>query len=344
VAGTSSALVLAGGLALGAYHGGAYAALAGRIEIQAVLGSSIGAINGAILASSPAEERVERLRGFWACIATESTPAQLVDPFGLAGKGKLRNLRNWTNVIGTHLTGATGLFRPRVPGTGGPTPSLYDTAEARATLARFIDFDRLNDGSVRFVAGATDVESGESVFFDTAAGDTITVEHLLASGGLLPSFEPLRIDGRLLADGGFSVNAPLEPLLSSKRPGPAPRLCVLIDLFSPDGPVPTSLEGAVERSENLKYGCQTLTRLQGLERERALEARLGGGEGTDLLYLSYRAPREEAGSEKTWDFSPATLRDRWAAGEADAAAALERIAALPAEPQPGLHVHRIRRT
>ena len=59
-------LVLQGGGALGAYQVGVYQALhEAGIEPDWVIGTSIGAINGAIIAGNPPEQRMERLEQFW---------------------------------------------------------------------------------------------------------------------------------------------------------------------------------------------------------------------------------------------------------------------------------------
>ena len=59
-------LVLQGGGALGAYQVGVYEALhEAGIEPDWVIGTSIGAINAAIIAGNPPETRVARLREFW---------------------------------------------------------------------------------------------------------------------------------------------------------------------------------------------------------------------------------------------------------------------------------------
>src|ERR1700729_2491048 len=63
------ALVLQGGGALGAYQAGVYQAIhEARIEVHWLCGTSIGAINGALIAGNPPERRVERLRDFWETI------------------------------------------------------------------------------------------------------------------------------------------------------------------------------------------------------------------------------------------------------------------------------------
>src|ERR687898_2225874 len=71
------ALVLSGGVALGAFEAGAYAALeeAGAPLPDWLAGSSIGAVNAAIIAGNPPGRRVERLRRFWESVARDPTPA-----------------------------------------------------------------------------------------------------------------------------------------------------------------------------------------------------------------------------------------------------------------------------
>src|ERR1700733_7480618 len=60
------ALLLQGGGALGAYQAGVYEALA-EVELHPdwVAGISIGAINSALIAGNPPNQRVNQLRAFW---------------------------------------------------------------------------------------------------------------------------------------------------------------------------------------------------------------------------------------------------------------------------------------
>src|SRR5277367_6481736 len=60
------ALVLQGGGALGSYQAGVYEALA-EVDLHPdwVAGISIGAINSALIAGNPPENRVDKLRAFW---------------------------------------------------------------------------------------------------------------------------------------------------------------------------------------------------------------------------------------------------------------------------------------
>ncbi len=61
-----------------------------------------------------------------------------------------------------------------------------------------------------------------------------------------------------------------------------------------------------------------------------------------VVYLSYRAPEHEAGPEKQFDFSQATLADRWQAGSLDMAEAL-RLAKERGRSDAGLSIRWVRR-
>src|SRR5882762_4147139 len=65
------ALLLQGGGALGSYQAGVYEALAeADLHPDWLAGISIGAINSAIIAGNPPQERVAKLRAFWEGITT----------------------------------------------------------------------------------------------------------------------------------------------------------------------------------------------------------------------------------------------------------------------------------
>src|SRR5262250_749160 len=67
------ALVLQGGGALGAYQAGIYEGLhEAGIRPNWLAGVSIGALNAAVIAGSPEDERVARLREFWETICAFS--------------------------------------------------------------------------------------------------------------------------------------------------------------------------------------------------------------------------------------------------------------------------------
>ena len=358
-------LVLSGGIALGAYHAGAYAALHEHeaLHPRYLAGSSIGAVTAALIAGNAPERRVEQLRAFWSAIAVE--PGPLTTPWlNPVAEGPWRHVYNWLSVAQTRIFGRAGAFQPRVPELMlRDVTSVYDLAPLGPTLERFIDFDRLNDGAPRVSVVTTDVATGEAVIFDTGQGDRIGPDHLLATCGFLPDFAPVEIDGRLLGDGGLVANAPMQIVLRDRH-SEDDLLCFVVDLFSPDGGRPTTLEEAAGRRWDLMFGNQSRQRLESLEREFRLRwalARLARELGpkarrdpeldplleeaserrATLLHLGYRPPQHEAGPEKPFDFSRATLEDRWQAGFLD----MEEAVRLAADGNsgPGLKIREVRR-
>lgn len=350
-----SSLILGGGIGLGAFQVGAFEVLqASGIDIRSISGASIGALNGAIIVGNAPEDRAAKLRAFWDAISVEALPTAWLDPWGLGSRGRSRRLRNWMNSLATGLTGSPSLFVPRLASAGrGHARSLYDNSVAARTLSSLIDFERLNDGGVRFCLATTDVDAGEAVFFDTAKGDRIELDHLLASSSLLPAFEPVRIGERLLADGGLAVNVPLEAEIGPARRSCAEPLCFVLDLYNPGGGQPLPLNKVVESSLDLIFGMQTRMRLAGLAREWELRSKLQDAlrtphfngdyscAGVDLFYMSYRGSEEDAGFGKPFDLSPATLAERIEEGRKTAEQALALRKALPAEAHSELRVHTV---
>ena len=345
-----TALVLSGGNALGAYQAGAYAALHGRgLRVDWLAGTSIGAVNAAIVAGNRPEERVERLRWFWDRVASPDAPAGLLPRPPVSGVwGRLYRV---TAAARGLAFGQPNLFRTRPPGelpgllggAAGPNrASLYDLGPLRRTLERAIDFGRLNGGGVRLAVLAVDLGGGGEVAFDTARGRRIGVEHLLGASAFPPEFPPVRVDGRRPCDGGLSTNTPLDAVPGEVRGGDW--RCVAIDLFQRADPLPRSLNAMLERRLDLLLASQTRRSLRALEEvwrlRRAVaepgarlppeargEPEVGAwlAEGSDaavtLVRLGQRAGTDEA-ALRMYDYAAATLRRRRAAGEAGMAEAL----------------------
>jgi NTE family protein len=357
------ALVLSGGIALGAFEAGAYAAY-DSIEGGAppwVLGASVGALNAAIIVGNAPGQRVAALRRFWDRAATEPMPVAgaLFGPPPDAGLW--RRGYNQLSAAQTFFFGNPALFRPRLLPEFGPAASLYELGPLMRLLPEFIDFDRLNGGEVRLTITATDVETGERIVFDTAEGARIGPEHLAASSALLPLFTPVEVEGRLLADGGISTNAPIDIVLDA--PGAGPLQCLVVELFARSGSRPASLSAAMARAGDLAFGNQTRQALESRireyrmraligrlaaelpperEREAELAALLAHAEAM-VVSLNYHAAEDEAGAGKAFDFSRATLADRWAAGEGGMREALARIRQPEAATvlAPGLLLHEV---
>lgn len=350
-------MVLGGGVGLGAYHAGAYARLrAAGLEPEWIAGSSVGAVTAAVIASTPADLRVEQLMKFWGRLVW---PAASLDP----GPGPLSRLTSLASVLSTRLTGHPALFTMRAAWPGALMPgdparqAMYGLEPLKRLLHEFVDFDRLNRGPMRLTVCATDLATGEPVMFDTAR-ERIGMEHLLASSGFLPDFPPVRIGDRWLGDGGLSMNAPLLPILEEES---GDLTCFLLDLYAPPGRVPSSIDQALERRYDLLFASQTRATVRAeaeIGRLRATLAELmdrmppaaraslptelrelASNRRVELFHLAYAETADDSGT-KAFDFSAPTLRRRWTAGERDMDDAIDRLRSLKSGQRPaGVHVH-----
>jgi NTE family protein len=340
--GCNVVLVLGGGNALGAYQGGIYQALLEHgVRLDWLVGASAGAVNGAIMVGNPAELGLQRLKEYW---RPREGSAAAADLWGGVAEDARRTL-------GAHLTAAMGqphifvprrLFGPWWEPFGNPEPSsLYDTAPLDATLARLVDFDRLNNGEIRFSVTAVELERGRDAVFDTRQ-ELIAAEHLRASSALLPAFPPVEIDGTLFADAGVSANLPLDVVLSDPPPGPT--LCLAVDLLPLRAPPPRTLGNAAERMQDLMFATQSRRAIEAWQRYYDLRTATAAGDKADqpavtLVHLAYGAQEPEV-CGKAFDFSPESAAYRWDQGHRDMARVLERLEAgeMPIG-QPGLTVH-----
>ncbi len=343
------ALVLQGGGALGAYQAGAFEELATtNCEPDWVVGVSIGSINAAIIAGNPPELRVQRLSEFWHRVSS-GTP-QFADPTSmmpwlraLTENGEQRGALNQFSAWHAAWVGIPGFFQPRIPpapfqppGTPGAL-SLYDTAPLRATLEELIDFDLINHGSMRLSLGAANVRTGNSHYFDNTQ-TRIGPEHVMASGALPPSFAPVEIDGELWWDGGIVSNTPLHHVLDMRNDDQS-LLVFQVDLFSARGEFPRNFDDVLKRHKDILYSSRTrygsnmvaeltntrcaiaelLARLpEHLLDHAAVHYLKDFAEVAplDIVHLIYRQGPFERES-KDYEFSRATVLERWEAGRRD---------------------------
>lgn len=345
----SIALVLQGGGALGAYQAGAFEELAANAcEPDWVVGVSIGAINAALIAGNPPERRVERLAEFWHRVSS-GTP-QLADPTSLmpwmralTENGEQRGALNQLSAWHAAWVGIPGFFQPRIPpapfqppGSAGAL-SLYDTTPLRATLEALVDFDLINDGAIRLSLGAANVRTGNSHYFDNTQ-TRIGPEHVMASGALPPSFAPVEIDGELWWDGGIVSNTPLHHVLDL-RDDDESLLIFQVDLFNARGDWPRTFDDVLKRQKDItyssrtRYGSNMVTELtnmrcavgellaklpENLRDHAAVQYLKDFAEVAplDIVHLIYRQGPFERES-KDYEFSRATVLERWEAGRRD---------------------------
>lgn len=169
------AYVVGGGGRLGAAQVGMAGALAAaEVVPDLVLGTSIGALNGAVLAADPSPAGVERLRGLW----------EEVEARGLLQDGVLERVRT--------------LRRTRV--------SLHTSAALEELMAEVVGPDTLiEDLPVTFACVAACIETAGATWFE----DGPLVPALLASSAVPGLFAPVEVGGRHYLDGGLVDSIPL---------------------------------------------------------------------------------------------------------------------------------------
>jgi NTE family protein len=330
-------LVLQGGGALGAYQAGVYEGLnEAEFRPNWIAGTSIGAINAAIIAGNSRETRVDRLRAFWET-ASSSLPLHFAPP-----DARTRSFVNEASALWIATAGVSGFFRPRIPPalfypSGAPQArSLYDTSPLRETLEKLVDFDRINAREIRLSLGAVNVQTGELVYFDNER-HTLGPDHVMASGALPPGFPPVEIDGQYFWDGGVVSNTPLQYVLDEDTEDDL--LVFQVDLFSPHGELPNTVLEAIEREKDIRYSSRTRRNTEAILQKHdakmairsllnALPPELASTEvagrvcalarenAVTVVQLVYRDKPYES-SSKDFEFSRQSMLEHWSTGHQD---------------------------
>src|SRR3954470_1637618 len=170
----TTAFVLGGGGQLGAHEAGMLHALLERgVMPDLVVGTSVGAINGAAIATSPTVEMARRLGETWRAIEKS-------DVFAGSLFGRLATLAR----TGTHL---------------------HENGALRATLTEALEIALIEDLPVRFECVAASIEAAAEHWFTSGP----LVDAVLASAavpGLLP---PVEVGGEHFIDGGIVNSIPV---------------------------------------------------------------------------------------------------------------------------------------
>jgi NTE family protein len=351
-------LVFQGGGALGAYQAGVYQALQeAGVEPDWVIGTSIGAINAALIAGNAPERRLERMREFWARM-THSRAAQFAGM--IPGLGALA-----ANAM-TVANGLEAFFRPnpwaflgmQVP-LGSELAGYYSTDPLEKTLGELLDPQLLNAGRPRLTVGAANVQTGQMHYFDSRQ-DVLTARHVMASGALPPAFPAVRIDGELYWDGGILSNTPVEAVFDDKprRSG----VVFAVHMWAPNGPEPDSIWSVLSRQKDLQYSSRAIThiaRQKQIHKLRHIIAMLADKLPPDVkatnearALAAYGCPTQMhvirllspplAGEDhaKDIDFSPLGIRTRWEAGYAHTARVLSQAPwTTCVDPMEGIILH-----
>jgi NTE family protein len=191
-------LVLSGGGARGAAHVGVIRTLEQmHIPIDAIAGTSIGAVVGGLYAAGLSGDEIERVfrELDWQEVIRDRAPRR---------DRAYRRKQDDRNILAKGALGVRttdGVVLPLGLVQGHKITQVL--REATARVADVQDFDQL---PTRFRALATDLETGEPVVMGD--GDLVTV--LRASMSAPGVLTPVEMNGRLLVDGGLVDNLPVE--------------------------------------------------------------------------------------------------------------------------------------
>jgi NTE family protein len=236
-----TALVLQGGGALGAYELGVMRRLAKEpwFPPKVVTGVSIGAINAALLVGGRGDG-LEALEEAWRRLAMDLPPflpsevkeaaASFSNPHFYFARTDIANASRWTY--------------------------LYYVDPLRRLLSELVEFDKINgQDAPKMVLTAVDVESGENETFanrraeralDSPTTRITSVEHILASGALPPSFPMVTIGKSKYWDGGVFSNTPMSEAINCFETGKR-KLLVVVNLFRNAGEIPNNLQDVGSR-------------------------------------------------------------------------------------------------
>ncbi|WP_424811886.1 patatin-like phospholipase family protein [Roseococcus sp. YIM B11640] len=199
-------LALQGGGSHGAFTWGVLDRLLqeDRFEIEAISGTSAGAMNAAVLVDGfqrgGPEGARERLEMFWRRVSAGAA----LSPFRRGPVDVLLNRWSLDHSPGyVAMDVMSRLFSPYDVPFAPPNP-------LQEILAEVIDFEALVAAPIKLFITATNVRTGRGRVFRNA---DLSPEALLASACLPTMFQAVEIDGEAYWDGGFSGNPTMTPLM-----------------------------------------------------------------------------------------------------------------------------------
>jgi NTE family protein len=172
--GPEVAFVLGGGGLLGAGEVGQLLALhEAGVRPDLVVGTSVGAVNGAVVAADPRPEALDRLRSLW------------------------------TSLSRTAVFGGTAVQRLRM--MARTRTALHPTDPLRALLAEHLGDTRIEDLPVPFQCVAASIERAQEHWFSRGP----VVDAVLASCAVPGLFPAVRVNGHHYLDGGIVNSIPV---------------------------------------------------------------------------------------------------------------------------------------
>ena len=249
-------LALQGGGAHGAFTWGVLDAILadGRIEIDAVSGTSAGAMNAVVLADGLArggrDEARARLERFWEGVSRNGAGVAVIDGIIDALFGFWRipgfDTYGWLEQVSTLVS----------PYRANP----LDINPLRHLLDELVDFERVRAAkSPKLFIAATNVRTGKGKIFTDGE---ITTAAVLASATLPYLFQAVEVDGEYYWDGGYTGNPPLWPFYTFATSTDI--LLVQVNPMHRDR-IPLSSQEIMERVSEVTFNSSLLKELRAID-------------------------------------------------------------------------------
>ena len=196
-------LALQGGGAHGAFTWGVldYILEDGRLKLEAISGTSAGALNAAALANDYARGDVDAARESLHKLWSEMSVHGVYSPYNFSGVFPFAE--QWSHMLSWFFP----VFAFSSPYQNNP----FNIHFLKDLLADNINFDALNHNcaDVRLFVSTTNVKNNKLRVF---TNEELSVDVLLASSCLPKVHRAVEIDGDFFWDGGYMGNPTLEPL------------------------------------------------------------------------------------------------------------------------------------
>ena len=201
-----TALVLAGGGSRGSYELGVWQALREMgVQFEIVTGTSIGAINGSLIAQGDYDTAV----ALWDTIQTSHI-------FEVA--------MNEQEPVKEKVAQAYRTFVKNFIADGGTA-----TNPLKETLEGFFDEEKIRSSRIEYGLVTIEMDSGRPCeFFLEDIPQGRIIDFILASASIYPAFKPYVIDGVRYVDGAYHDNLPVEMAL---RKGATSIIAVDLEAF-----------------------------------------------------------------------------------------------------------------
>lgn len=276
-------LVLQGGGSLGAFACGIFKALVKEnVKINIVAGTSIGAINAAIIAGSKSDHPEIDLENFWIELS-ESTCDIIPDTFSLYYNSNKR-VYDYKKIpsasINAAVFGVPKMFLPRWNPVNMATDNdyfsprnwthIYDHSSLGKTLEKYIDYEKLSpdankkssNSTIRLIATAVNVLTAEPLVFDSNKIQ-IYAKHLLSSCGY-PNygFPWIEIEDGLYAwDGSLLSNTPVREVIDAS-PRNDKHIFIVENYPKEIDKLPSNMTEVFDRSKDIMFCDKTKHSIQ----------------------------------------------------------------------------------